>query len=152
MKSKKIKHRTAAEETTLDITLKVALWGLLITVGISFALLLIGAAAAFFTGDPTSLVDPVGYVALFMSAFFGGFACSKLNRRAPYLSSVICGGCFVILSMLLSFLLPHQLASGMKIWSRLGLHALSLLTFPVGAFAGVRSASTNKRSKRRKRR
>lgn len=158
MKNKKIKHKTAVfganakNETTLDRTLRTSFWGLLITIALSFALLLAGTAVAFLTDDPTAFVDPVGYVALFMSAFFGGFASAKLNKRAPYLTSALAGAGFVILSMLVSFTLPHSLASGSSIWLRLALHALSLLTFFIGAFASKKASAPQRKPKRKKRR
>ncbi len=150
MKNKKIKRKSPQNETTLDKTLKSTLWSLLITACISIALLLLGTAAAYFTSDPTAFVDPVGYVAMGLSAFLGGFAASKLNKRAPYLTSVLTGAGFVLLSMLLSFVLPHSLASGMDIWTRLALHALSLAIFPLGALTGVKSASKPKHKRLRR--
>ncbi len=157
MKSKNTKRRikpsrTTSSESTLDKTLKMALFGLLISSTIGIALILIGTALSLAMGDPTAFIDPIGYVSLFMSAFFGGFACSKLNRRAPYLTSMLCGGAFVILSMLMSFFLPHSLSSGNSIWTRLGLHTLSLLTFPLGSLVGMKSTDSHAKVKRKKRR
>lgn len=156
MKNKKIKRRThstqgAKRETTLDKTYKSILMGLGISAVVSLVLLLVGTAAALATNDPTAFVDPIGYVSLFLSAFFGGFACSKINRRAPYLTSTVCGALFVVFSMLVSFALPHTYASRDPIWSRLLLHALSLLTFPVGAFAATKAARTSHHKKRKRR-
>lgn len=152
MKSKKTNHNhksAPSHETTLDRTLKASFWGLLITVGISLALMLSGTGIAFMTDDPTAFVDPIGYVALFTSAFFGGFACCKLNRSSSYLTSALTGAYFVILSMLLSFAIPHEFSSKMDIFLRLGLHMLTFVTFLVGCFASQKAGEPKKRKKRR---
>ena len=95
---KKNNHRTAvlrrnakaSEDNTLIKTLKASLWGLVITVAVSFLLLLIGTAVAYSTSDPSSLIDPISYVSLYMASFFGGFAfCKKLAALFPSYSSSI---------------------------------------------------------------
>ena len=154
MKHKKMKKRgegTSHGGTTFDKTMKNIGICLLITVGICLALLLIGTLIAYTTGDPTAFVDPIGYVSLFLGSFFGGFVCSKLSKHSPYITSAACGALFVLISMLFSFALPHSLASGMKIFTRLALHALSLITFPIGALVGVKSAENAPRKKKKKR-
>lgn len=157
MKNKKAKHSAAPRgahktENVFDKILNSSLLGLAVTIGISLTLLLGGTAAVFLTDDPTAFVDPLGFVALFLSTFLGGFCCSKINKRSPYLTSVICGALFVILSMLLSFALPHSLASGENIWSRLAIHALSLACFPLGAFIEKKSSSTTVHKRKRRKR
>ena len=146
--NKKRHHSTQKAETSLDKTLRSALYSLLIALGVAIALLLISTAIALQTPDPTALVDPIGYVSLFITAFFGGFATSKLNKHSPYLASILCGGAFVLLSMLFSLTLPHTLDSGMNIWTRLLIHALTLFTFPVGTFVGIKGAKPKKRKRR----
>ena len=156
MKNKRfaIKHKpksSAKVEGAIDTALKSSFLGILISAGVGLALLFASTAAALMTDDPTAFVDPVGYVSLFVTSFLGGFICSKLNKCAPYLVSILCGAEFVILSMLFSLALPHSLASGMNIWTRLALHALSLILFPLGTLVSVKS-SKPKRNKARKRR
>ena len=147
--SKKKRHHNARKvETSLDKTLHSALYSLLIAIGVSLGLLLIGSAVALQTSDPTALVDPIGYVSLFITAFLGGFAASKLNKHSPYLASILCGGAFILLSMLFSLALPHTLDSGMNVWSRLFLHALTLFTFPVGTFAGIKGSKPQRKKRR----
>ena len=148
MKHKKHKRDTATNEGSFENTLKNALYSLGISVGIGLALLLIGSGIALATSDPTSLIDPIGYVSVFITAFLGGFISSKLDKRTPYLSAIICGAGFVLLSMLISFAVPHTLASGMNIWARLGLHALTFATFPLGTLVSIKT-SKPKRKKRR---
>ena len=155
MKNKKTKRtRTKStstnNQTTLDKLFSSSLMGLAITVGIALAILLLGTAIAISLPDPLALVDPIGYVSLFLSAFFGGFACSKLNKRAPYITSALCGCGFVLLSMLASMCIPHTLASGMDILTRLALHGLSLTAFPLGALAGIKGSKKAHPKKKRK--
>ena len=155
MKNKKTKHSRAKltsqnNQTTLDKLFSSSIIGLAITVGISLTVLLLGTAIAISLPDSLALVDPIGYVSLFISAFFGGFSCSKLNKRSPYIASMLCGCGFVLLSMLVSICIPHTLASGMDILTRLVLHTLSLAAFPIGALAGIKGSKNTLRKKRRK--
>lgn len=155
MKNKRtpVKHHkksTHGSDATINTALKSSFLGLLITAGISLALLFASTAAALMTDDPTALVTPIGYVSAFISAFFGGFACSKLNKKAPYLVAILCGAGFVILSMLISFALPHTLNSGMNIWLRLCLHALSFVMFPLGALISIKASKPKRKSKKRR--
>ena len=154
MKTKKInrKHITpnSRSENSTDALLKASLISLFVTALISLLLMLVATGIAISLSDPLSLVEPIGYVSLYLSAFFGGFAASKINKHSPYLTSTFCGIGFVILTMIISFAIPHSLASGMNIPTRLCLHALSLATFPIGALAGVKG-SKKSRPKRKKR-
>ena len=154
MKSKKANRKIHSitkpnNQSSLDKLISSSLLALAITIGISIALLMISTAIAISLPEPLSLIDPIGYVSLFISAFLGGFASSKLNKRSPYITSALCGFLFVMLSMLISVAIPHSLSSGMDIWSRIGLHVLSLATFPVGSFAGIKGSKPQARKKKR---
>ena len=144
------KKSSARMEGTLDTALKSSFLGILFTAGVSLALLFASTAAALMTDDPISLVEPIGYVVKFISAFLGGFICSKIDKRVPYMTSAIVGGAFVILSMLFSLALPHSLASGMNIGVRLALHALSFVMFPLGALLGVKASKPKRKAKKRR--
>ena len=145
---KKTKHKTAvfgrgskaSEDTTLIKTLKASLWGFLITVAISFLLLLIGTAVAYSTSDPSSLIDPVSYVSLYMASFFGGFACAKLNHHSPYLSSGLASSAFVLLSLLAAIAMPSSVSSLDSAWISLLLRLAVILLFFVGTMFGLKSA------------
>jgi putative membrane protein (TIGR04086 family) len=126
------------------------LLSILSTAAISVALLLAGTAAAYLTPDPTAFVTPLGYVTLFMAAFFGGFAASKINKREPYLTSILTGLGFILLSAVSSLALPHTLSSGTELAVSILLRTLTLLTFPLGALVGIK-ASKPRKHKRRKR-
>lgn len=144
------KKRISKTEGKLDASLKSSFLGLLITAGISLALLFASTAAALMTDDPLAFIDLAGYGSVFISAFFGGFACSKINKHSPYLVSILSGAGFVITSMLFSLALPHSLASGMKILVRLGLHTLSFALFPIGALIGVKASKQKRKSQKRR--
>lgn len=157
MKNKKLanksnKKSTSKTESKVDAALKSSFLGILFTAGVSLAILFASTAAALMTDDPISLVEPIGYVSAFASALLGGFICSKIDKRSPYLVSAICGAGFVLLSMLFALALPHTLDSGMKIWTRLLLHTLSFVLFPAGALVGVKASKSKRKSKPRKRR
>ena len=124
--------------------------GLLITLIIAIALLLLGSLVAYYSNDPSAFIEPIGYVTPFISAILGGFACSKLNKRDPIPCSALCGGYFVLLSMLASCALPHSLSSSMSIWIRLLIHTLILICFPIGAIMGIKSNNKHKKIHKRK--
>ena len=147
---KHIKKSVSKHDSTLDSTLKSSFLGMLITVGISLALLFASTAAALMTDDPTAFVEPIGYILIFIASLIGGFVCFKLNKKSPYLVSILCGTEFVLISMLFSLLLPHSLASGMKIWMRLLLHMLSLILFPIGTFMGFKMYKPQRKIKKRR--
>ncbi|MBQ9978886.1 MAG: TIGR04086 family membrane protein [Clostridia bacterium] len=149
MKNKSSKNHAKSAGAPVTV-LKSFLYGILSTAVIGLALLLAGTAAAYLTPDPTAFVEPLGIVTLFITAFFGGFAASKTNKRAPYLNAILVGAGFTFLSVLVALALPHTLASGTELLPRILLRALSLATFPLGALVGIKASKPKKR-KRRKR-
>ena len=149
MKNKK-SHKTRNPDGTLYAVSQSVLYSIIATVAISLSLLLLGTGAAYLTPDPTAFVTPLGYVTLFMAAFFGGFAASKINKRAPYLTSILTGVGFILLSAVSSLALPHTLSSGTELAVSILLRTLTLLTFPLGALVGIKASKPQKR-KRRKR-
>ena len=149
-KPQKPHHKAKSNETTLDGALRLGGIGLLLTYATALALLLISTAVVLATPDPTAFTEPVGYVCAFVTAVLGGLFCSKLNVRAPYLTSAVCGLGFMLTSMLFSLALPHTLASGLPVLGRLGIHAGTLLCFPLGALIGLKSG--NKSHKKRRKR
>ena len=141
---------SATMESKLDTALKSSFLGILFTAGVSLALLFASTAAALMTDDPTAFASPIGYVSAFISAFLGGFICSKIDKRAPYLVSAITGCAFVLLSMLFSFAIPHTHASGMPLSLRLCLHGLTFLLFPIGTLVGVKASKPQRKIKKRR--
>ena len=149
MKNKNRNHNPISKnESPLDRTLRSALVALVITACISALLVFVGAFVVSLTDDPLIFIEPVGYVTLYLASFFGGFASSKLNKSSAFLTSLLCGAGFVLISMLLSLCLPHTLASGLTVLHRLLLHLLSLACFPVGALAGIKAAKSPSKHKK----
>ena len=148
---KKVRKNTIKKDSAMDKTLRSSFLGILITVGVSFTIMLASTAAALLTDDPTAFVNPIGYVLPFICAILGGFICSKLNKSSPYLTSIICAFVFVLLSMLLSFALPHSLSSEISPLMRIGLHSLHLIAFLFGTFVGIKSSTNTKKNKKRRR-
>ena len=147
---KRHKNSNAIVESKLDTALKSSFLGILFTAGVSLALLFASTAAALMTDDPTAFASPIGYVSAFLSAFIGGFICSKIDKRAPYLVSALTGCAFVLLSMLFSFAIPHTHASGMPLSLRLSLHGLTFLLFPIGTLVGVKASKPQRKIKKRR--
>ena len=156
MKNRRTVHKSSKKNTIkrdapMEKTLKSSFLGILVTVGVGFALMFASTAAALLTDDPTAFVEPIGYVLPFVCAFIGGFICSKLNKGSPYLVSILCGCGFVLMSLVVSLILPHSLSSATNIGTRLLLNALTLATFPLGTLIGIKSSNSNK-PKHKKRR
>lgn len=155
MKNTRYSHKPSKKNLTkkdeaLKKALKSSFLGILITSGISLALLFASTAAALMTDDPTAFIEPTGYVSALVTAFLGGFICSKIDKQSPYLVGIISGAGFVIISVLLSFTLPHSLASGMNIWLRLCLHAITFILFPIGTLIGIKSSKPKHKVRKRR--
>ena len=151
MKKNKFNHKnTLKQNGSLEKTFKSSFLGILITVGIGFSLMLASTAAALLTDDPTAFVTPIGHILPFICAFIGGFICSKLNKPSPYLTSIICGFGFFMLSILISFMLPNTFSSDMNIWIRICLHFATVLTFPLGVLVSIKSSKPQHKIKRRR--
>ena len=148
---KSVRKNTLKKDSAIDKTLKSSFLGILVTVGVGFALMFASTAAALLTDDPTAFVTPIGCVLPFVCAILGGFICSKLNKSSPYLVSLLCGGGVVLLSLVASFLLPHSLSTGTNIGTRLLLNALTLAAFPLGTLISIKASNSNK-PKHKKRR
>lgn len=149
MKNQKRHQRNIKRnESASDKILKSSVLSLAITAAIGLTVLLLGAAIAYNTEDATALIEPIGYTAIFVTSFFGGFVSSKLCKTEPIAVSLVTGACFVLFSMLLSLALPHHLSSGMTLGYRAVLHLLSLALFPVGAVLGVKASHPKKRKRR----
>ena len=145
-----MKNKKTNAQSSFYSIFRPILISILSTAAISVALLLAGTAAAYLTPDPTAFVEPLGFVTLFITAFFGGFAASKINKRAPYLNAILTGASFTLISTLLALALPHTLASGTELLPRILIRALSLATFPLGALVGIKASKPRKRKHRKR--
>ena len=156
--TKRSKRKTAVSaqkasshsDSTLQKTLRASLWSFLITVAVSLVLLLAGTAVAYSTSDPTSLISPIAYVSLYMSAFFGGFASAKLNKRSPYLTCALCSGVFLLLGVLASAAIPQSNESLSSFGETLILRLAEVLMFFVGTVIGIKSFSSKGQTRHKK--
>lgn len=155
--TKKSKRRTAVSgnkaasvnDTTLQKTLRASLFGFLISVALGALLLFVGTAVAYSTADPLPLIPPIAYTVLYLSALFGGFACAKLNKRAPYLTCSLCSGAFLLLGFVISALIPDSNDSVSSLGASLLLRSAEILIFFLGAAIGASSSSTTSRGRKK---
>ena len=140
--------RSVEESPLFTTVLKCSLWGLLATFISGIILISALSAAALASADPSSLITPLSLLALFPSAFIGGFVTAKKVKEAPVLCGIICGGFFAVCAMLLSILLKALTASGFELWQSLLLHTAVVVFAVLGALAG----SIKRVAKRRNRR
>lgn len=127
-----------SDDSAIIKTVRASLGSLLITVAISVLLLLVGTAVAYSTADPTALVQPISYAALYIAALLGGIISAKLNRRSPYLTCALASGAFSLIGVLVAAVLPDSLSSADSVWLSLTLRLAALLIFFAGAFIGAK--------------
>ncbi len=128
--------------------LKSSLWGMLATFISGLILISVLSAAALASPDPLALITPLALVALFPSAFVGGFVTAKGVKDAPALCGIICGGLITLCGVLLSIILKDLASSELELWQALLLHALVVTFSVLGAFAGNVKRAKNKFRKR----
>ncbi|MBR3686428.1 MAG: TIGR04086 family membrane protein [Clostridia bacterium] len=140
--------RSVDESPLFTTVLKCSLWGLLATFISGLILISALSAAALASPDPSGLITPLSLIALFPSAFIGGFVTAKKVKDAPALCGIICGGFATACAMLLSIVLKGLSSSSFELWQSLLLHALVIVFSVLGALAGnVKRVA--KRGKRR---
>ena len=139
--------RSGDESPLFTTVLKCSLWGLLVTFISGIILISVLSAAALASPDPLDLITPLSLVALFPSAFVGGFVTAKKVKDAPVMCGIICGGFATVCAMLLSVVLKDLSSSGFELWQSLLLHALVIVFSVLGALAG--NVKRVKRGKRR---
>lgn len=139
--------RTVEESPLFTTVLKCSLWGLLATFISGLVLISALSAAALASPDPLGLITPMSLIALFPSAFIGGFVTVKKVKDAPMLCGIVCGGFATVCAMLFSIVLRGLESSGFELWQSLLLHALVIIFSVLGALAG--NVKRVKRGKRR---
>ncbi|MBE6684164.1 MAG: TIGR04086 family membrane protein [Ruminococcaceae bacterium] len=142
------RSRSGDESPLFTSVLKCSLWGLLVTFISGIILISVLSAAALASPDPLSLISSLSLIALFPSAFIGGFVTAKRVKDAPALCGIICGGLSTVCAMLFSIVLKGISSSNFELWQSLLLHALVIVFSVLGALAGnVKRVA--KRGKRR---
>ncbi len=78
-------------------------------------LILILCAVIYRSSDPDKLIIPVSLAALYLTAVFGGFIITMINRKAALICGAISGGLLLVATFLLSFAtapFPYEAYSG----------------------------------------
>ena len=118
--------------------------GLLVSIFSSVALLLLFGWICFMQEDPDGLIGILGRVALYVSAFLGGFFASRFNRSMGLISGLTTGGVFMLTVVLLSmFLRESDSPLSFMTW------VMFLLIAVVAALGGYFGVPSGKRKKRR---
>lgn len=142
------RSRSGDESPLFTAVLKASVWGIGATFMSGIVLISILSAVALTSPDPLGLITPLSLIALFPSAFIGGFVTAKKVKDAPALCGIICGGFSTVCAMLFSIVLKELSSSNFELWQSLLLHALVMVFSVLGALAGnVKRVS--KRGKRR---
>lgn len=118
---------------------------LLITLGATLLLLLGASLAAYFSPNPTSLIQPLGLTVAAITALIGGISMIRIHGTG----SLLCGfaiGTVLMGAVILASLFCRTYASGYSTWASLLLHAAFLALSVTGAYMGRRR--TPKRRKR----
>lgn len=143
-----VRSRSGDDAPLFTTALKCSLWGILATFISGLIFISALSAAALASPDPLSLITPLSLIALFPSAFIGGFVTAKKVKDAPALCGIICGGFSTVCAMLFSIVLKGLSSSNFELWQSLLLHALVIVFSVLGALAGnVKRVA--KRGKRR---
>ncbi len=145
------KSKQGEESSVLISIIKSSLLSLVITFVISFVLLLLGTAVAYTNPDPAALVTPVSLVSLYLSAFFGGFVCRKLNKQSAPIAVMLTSALFVLLGLVISLCLPSSpVDPGVNSWLSLVLRLAVIGMFFVGSALAKGSNKSKKKHKRNK--
>ena len=131
--------------------LKASLVGTLGAISIFILMLSIFSAIGLSFENPHAYISPLSYLAIYGSAFFGGFIATKKNGgRDSLLCGLICGSITTAVLCLLLFVvgLILKTESGAISWV---FRALTIVFSALGSIVGMkRKTQAKKRKKRRK--
>ena len=119
----------------------IALSGLLLLLTVCFI--------ALSSSDPLHLIAPLSMLALFPSAFLGGFVCSKRVEGSPLACGAVTAAMWTVVSLILSLCLFNTPSADYELWQSIILHLSSILFCIFGAFAGKYKPRRNPRKQRR---
>ena len=142
------RSRSGDESPLFTAALKASVLGIAATFVSGIVFISILSAVALTSPDPSGLITPLSLLALFPSAFIGGFVTVKRVKDAPMLCGIICGGLSTACAMLLSIALKGLSSSSFELWQALLLHATVVIFSVLGALAG-NIKRVAKRGKRR---
>lgn len=129
--------------------LKNSVKGFLAAIFSSGILLLLFGWICYTREDPSALAGILGRVALYISAFLGGFLAARFNREKGLLSGLATGGAFMLFVALLSMILRGE-NEPVKFMTWI-MFLLILLVGTVGGYLGVPSGKKKKRKNKKKR-
>lgn len=131
--------------------LKASLIGAIGAIAILILILCIFSAIGLSFENPHAYISPLSYLAIYGSAFFGGFIATKKNGgRDSLLCGLICGSITTAVLCLLLFIvgLILKTESGAISWV---FRALTIVFAALGSIVGMkRKTQAKKRKKRRK--
>ena len=109
---------------------------LLITIVSALILLTAGSLIAYFTADPSALVQPIALVCSALTALIGGFAAVRIHKHSALFCGLLNGSATTAL-MLLASLFFRSHASGYSAGVSALLHTTFILFSVAGAFLGL---------------
>ena len=145
MKKKGIKRKNMFEGGALFSSA----FGMLCSIAIFTACLLILAGISLALENPHTAITPFALFALYTSTFFGGFISVKKNKgRDALLCSAVCGAVTTLIFCLIFLIigLIFDIKSNMLSWL---LRALCIISSIIGGFIGRGSQKKPKRKRRR---
>ncbi len=111
-----------------------------ITVAIGAGMILLCSMIAYFLPDPLSMILPLSYLAVGLTALIGGLIAGKLHGGAPLIVGLI-NGMLLTALILIGSLFFRSMANGYTAWISALLHAAVLLLSFLGALIGTRRAN-----------
>jgi putative membrane protein (TIGR04086 family) len=108
-----------------------------LTVAIGMGMILLSSLVAYFMPDPLSMILPLSYLAMALTALIGGFVAGRLHGVAPLIVGLINGMLLTALVLVVS-LFFRSASNGYTAWFSALLHAAVLLLSFLGAFVGTK--------------
>ena len=124
--------------------LSSSLRGLAVALLIGLILLLIASVAIYSTADPNRYVSPASLSVLLISALFGGFFATRINRGSALLCGVLCAAMLLSVLFVLSLLMSPTLSADRSIAADVGIRGMAVGVSVLGAFIGAKEKKKKK--------
>ncbi len=108
-----------------------------ITVAVGAGMILLSSLIAYFLPDPLSMILPLSYLAMALTALIGGFVAGKVHGGAPLIVGLLNGLLLTALVLIVS-LFFRSMSNGYTAWFSALLHAAVLLLSFLGALVGAK--------------
>lgn len=146
-KQKSVSKTSARTDRSPSSFLKNAFRSAWITWIIGAGLIFLCAFPAYFSQDPSRLIRPLGILAAFLTAFFGGIVTGRIHRHSALPSGMFNGSVLLGCMLLLSLFFRKE-ASDDPFWISVLLPCGILILSVLGTFFGLpRTHSPKKRHK-----